>query len=135
MANNNNRKEPGNAKFTNLLRLELPCEYAGKVVIPSIRALVVKTLVQEYKMTKYKAAKIMGLTPAAVTYYLSGDRGKKLVDEIERNRELLRIVKEIADVIARNNGIHTLEDYARYRESICKICSKVNVYAQMAGCH
>jgi predicted transcriptional regulator len=113
---------------------ELPCEYASKVVIPSIRALIVKKLVEEYKMSRYKAAKLLGLTPAAVTYYLNGERGKKLVKQIESRPELVKIIDELSRLIAGENGIKSLETYRQYKESICKVCSEVNEYAKMAGC-
>lgn len=135
MARKKNSKPLNGSHKTELLKLELPCEYAGKVVIPSIRALIVKTLVEDYKLTKYRAAKMLGLTPAAVTYYLSGERGRKLVQEIEENQDLIKIIKEVSAIIAKHNGINSLEDYMRYKTSVCRICSQVNVYAKMAGCH
>ncbi|MCE4601485.1 MAG: transcriptional regulator [Desulfurococcales archaeon] len=124
-------KEEPNQQF----KLELPCEYAGKIVIPSIRAVIAKTLVEEYNYSRYRAAKLLGLTPAAVTYYLNGERGRKLIENISVQRDLMNIIREISEMIAKNDGINTREAYVKYRESICKICSRVNIYAQMAGCH
>lgn len=135
MGKGRDRQQLNGEKNVEVLKLELPCEYAGKVVIPSIRALIVKTLVEDYKLTKYRAAKILGLTPAAVTYYLSGERGRKLIEEIESDQNLIRIVKDVSALIAERNGINSVEDYKKYRDSVCKICAHVNIYAKMAGCH
>ena len=117
------------------LKLELPCEYAGKVVIPSIRAVIVKTLVEEYNYSRYRAAKLLGLTPAAVTYYINGERGKKLIEEIISREDLMKVIKEISAMIASSKGINSREAYIKYKESICKICSQINIYARKAGCH
>ena len=53
----------------------LPEELASKSVIPAIRALVVKRLVEEHNMTQQEAAKLLGVTQPAVSKYLHEKRG------------------------------------------------------------
>ena len=45
----------------------LPEELASKSVIPAIRALIVKRLVEEHGMTQQEAAKLLGVTQPAVS--------------------------------------------------------------------
>ncbi len=116
--------------------MELPCEIASREILPSIRAAIVRYLVEERGLSKYSVAKIMGLTPAAVTYYLKGKRGNpeleaKLLDE-PRYRE---IIVKIADMILNawregfKQGV-----YSRYKKMVCVLCASFNPRAQEAGC-
>ena len=114
---------------------ELPCEYAAKNVFPSIRASIAKVLVEELNYSKYSAAKILKITPAAITYYLSGKRGDKYRDEIMSNRELRERVRRLALILVRlSKEVKNREVYASYQRVMCDICSSINEYAIEHGC-
>ncbi len=115
-------------------RLEFPCEHATRAVIPSIRAVVARILVNELGFTKYAAAKVLDVTPAAISNYISQKRGEKYVDKIMSDRHLYAIAREIALMLSKHKGAKTPEVFMRYKNLVCAICSQVNVYAQMFGC-
>lgn len=53
----------------------LPDEIASKSVIPAIRAMVVRRLVDEHGMTQQQAAHLLGITQPAVSKYMHNKRG------------------------------------------------------------
>jgi len=55
--------------------LLLPDEIASKSVIPAIRAMVVRRLVDRHGMTQQEAARLLGITQPAVSKYLHKKRG------------------------------------------------------------
>jgi predicted transcriptional regulator len=55
--------------------LLLPDEIASKSVIPAIRAMVVRRLVDRHGMTQEQAARLLGITQPAVSKYMHNKRG------------------------------------------------------------
>ena len=53
----------------------LPDEIASKSVIPAIRAMVARRLVDEHGMTQQQAAHLLGITQPAVSKYMHNKRG------------------------------------------------------------
>ncbi|BAA79754.1 conserved hypothetical protein [Aeropyrum pernix K1] len=119
-------------------KIELPCEYAAKNIFPSIRASIAKILVEEYKMSKYSVAKMLGATPTAVSYYISGKRGEKFVDRIIRDEEIYSIVREAASLLVeaheREEKSDEKELMGKLQVLMCKACSRLNMLAQKYGC-
>ncbi|MEM2094308.1 MAG: hypothetical protein QXI32_03315 [Candidatus Bathyarchaeia archaeon] len=61
-----------------------PCEVILRYVLPAYRALVAKTLIEEHGFSQVDAAKSLGTTQAAISYYLHSKRGNKFVKELEK---------------------------------------------------
>ena len=53
----------------------LPDEIASKSVIPAIRAMIVRRLVDQHGMTQQQAARLLGITQPAVSKYIHNKRG------------------------------------------------------------
>ena len=68
------------------------CERAARTVLPAIRREAVRVLVSMGKSRK-EAARILGVTPAAVSQYLKGKRAKVELTP-EEKEEIARMVKE-----------------------------------------
>ena len=114
--------------------LRQPCEVAAREIIPSIRASIALILIDEYKLSKYEAAKLLGVTPAAVTNYVNRRRGDRFVEKLmssESSRSMLREAAEL--VISMYRGGQ--EQAARLQMITCELCSSVNEVAQAVGCH
>lgn len=93
----------------------LPCEIYVRNLLPAIRAALATILVNEYKVSLYSVAKLLGVTPASITNYMHGRRGKKdLVNEMLSNESTRRILDEIAKKVYNNEEI-TPFDY-------CNLC-------------
>ncbi len=55
----------------------LPCEYASRYILPSIRRAIAIEL-HRMGMRKGEIARILHTTPAAISQYLSGKRGRDI---------------------------------------------------------
>jgi predicted transcriptional regulator len=104
---------------------EMPCEYAAREIIPSIRAAIALVMI-ERGLSKYKAASILGMTPAAITNYTSGKRGGRFVPLILTSPEFRSIVERVGEVLLSDADEKRKE--AVFRSAICAICSKLNKY-------
>jgi predicted transcriptional regulator len=51
-----------------------PCEFIVTKVLPSIRASIVKTLIEEYKMKQTEVSNILGISQSAVSQYYTSTR-------------------------------------------------------------
>lgn len=60
-----------------------PCEVILRYVLPAFRALIAKALIEKYGFSQISAAKSLGTTQAAISYYLHSKRGHKFVKELE----------------------------------------------------
>lgn len=70
---------------------KIPCEYIVWNVLPSIRKEIAKSLKKNFGLNQKQIAKIIKLTPAAVSQYFSNKRGginisnKDILQEIDRS--------------------------------------------------
>ncbi len=116
------------------LRYKLPCEHAAKTVLPSIRASIARVLLEEHGVSKYIIAKIIGTTPAAVSFYLEGKRGDMYVRKIEESPEVARIVRMVARKLLESYNERKSVDYSLRQLAFCSVCSRVNELAIDHGC-
>ena len=92
---------------------KLPCEKAIWETIPIIRKEITCCMVRDFGLTQKEAAKLIGLTPAAVSQY----RCCKRADKEITNLSILNEIKISAEKII-NNG--------NYISEICRICRLMN---------
>ncbi|RZN62896.1 transcriptional regulator [Methanonatronarchaeum sp. AMET6-2] len=90
-----------------------PCEIIVLHILPSVRAQIAKDLV-EMGMSQQKVSEIIGITPAAISQYVSGKRGY----EMEFEGEVREKIREFARKTYENGDADTLE-------GICDICDIV----------
>jgi len=119
----------------------LPEELASKSVIPAIRALVVKRLVEEYGMTQQEAAKLLGVTQPAVSKYLHEKRGAAI--KLGGIREIDVATGEIAALISSHKAreievmsrIEAACDYVRKNRYMCDLHKKLEPSMDVNSCH
>jgi hypothetical protein len=119
----------------------LPEELASKSVIPAIRALVVKRLVEQHGMTQQEAAKLLGVTQPAVSKYLHEKRGAairlggiKAIDDATRQiAELISSRK--APPIEVMSRIQAACDYVRKNRYMCDLHKKLEPSMDINSCH
>jgi len=102
--------------------LSAPCEIAVRKYVPSIRASIAIVLVRDYGLSIYRAAKLLKLTPAAVSNYLLKRRGGGYIDAVLNHKELYEMVSKIAEQIISGNV-----DEERIPLHICDICRKLRL--------
>jgi len=95
-----------------------PCIVMVQFILPALRVLVTRELVEKYGLKQTEVARRMGITPAAVTQYLKSVRGGSAVKRVEDLREVCEAASKIAEDLI--NPKATVESTL---EEICKICT------------
>ena len=98
--------------------MSLPCERAVSVILPLIRAEIAKSLILDFKLTQIEAAKLLGLTQAAVSQYITSKRGYRL--RIDESSPGARSIKETAKELAEGR----LSD-SELLNKLCDICHTI----------
>jgi predicted transcriptional regulator len=97
-----------------------PCTVMAQYVLPTLRMLIIRELVERRGMRRVEASRKVGLTPAAVTQYMKGKRGQVFMEELSKSEYTMKIVSEIADAI--KNGDMSSHEIT---QKICVICKKI----------
>jgi predicted transcriptional regulator len=101
---------------------KIPCEYIVWNVLPSIRKEFVKSLKKNFNLSQKQISEIIGLTPAAVSQYLSDKRGGIAITD----KRILREIDKSAKIIYKN-GQKKLE------EETCRICNLLKSTKQISN--
>jgi len=107
-----------------------PCVTVVKYLLPAIRVLVMKELIEKHSMRKIDASAKMELTPAAITQYFKGDRGTMFINELSQSDETMKMVSELAETLARNDA--PIESVI---EKLCGICAAVRSEGVICNIH
>jgi predicted transcriptional regulator len=108
----------------------LTSEIEAKSLIPAIRAILDKKLVNEYEMKEEIVARVLGVTQAAVSNYLRGTRGDiQLMNKLTSVLEVMRMTDDIARDLTSNKAYTPntmakfveLCNYMRYTFIICDV--------------
>ncbi len=108
----------------------LPSEIEAKSLIPAVRAILAKKLIKEYSLKEEDAARVLGITQAAVSNYVRGTRGDvELISKLESVREVMRMIDDIAKDLSTNKAYTPstlakfvgLCNYMRYTLIICDV--------------
>jgi predicted transcriptional regulator len=88
-----------------------------RYVLPAIRSIVAKDLIENHGFTQVAAAKKLGTTQAAISHYLYSKRGEKRIGELRRNEAVMATVDEVTSGITeeRYDSIHVVS-------KLCKLC-------------
>jgi len=78
-----------------------PFEVIVKSILPAIRSILVRELSRSYGYKQTDIAKVLYITQASVSYYMSQSRGK-YIDEIYKYPDVLNKIKQLADKIVKN---------------------------------
>ncbi|OUJ18525.1 putative transcriptional regulator [Methanonatronarchaeum thermophilum] len=100
-----------------------PCEIIVLHVLPSVRAQISKDLV-EMGMSQQKISEIIGITPAAISQYVSGKRGY----EMEFKGEVRHKIQDFAQQTYEQGNADTLE-------GICNICDVIKENGILCNLH
>jgi predicted transcriptional regulator len=119
----------------------LPEELASKSVIPAIRALIVKRLVEDHGMTQQEAAKLLGVTQPAVSKYLHEKRGAAI--KLIGIREIDQATTEIAEMVSSQKAqpievmsrIEAACEYVRRNRYMCDLHKKLEPGMDIDSCH
>ena len=119
----------------------LPEELASKSVIPAIRALIVKRLVEDHGMTQQEAAKLLGVTQPAVSKYLHEKRGTAI--RLSGIKQIDQATSEIAEMVTSHktepvevmSKIEAACEYVRRNRYMCDLHKKLEPGMDVESCH
>lgn len=94
-----------------------PCEIVVKKVLPAIRTVLVKDLIDRHKLSQKKVAKKLGVTQAAVSQYLSSIRGDEELEKKFQNSKVFNKIQELSDKIVGKDS-----EKAQIIKDYCDIC-------------
>jgi predicted transcriptional regulator len=121
--------------------LKPPCMVVVAHILPALRVEVAQQLMREYGMRPIEAASKMGVTPAAITQYVKGARGRDHIDEIFKTDDVKSMVTNLAIKLANNSfqeeeilqSICTICSSIRKEKVICELCKKSSL-TKLQGC-
>ncbi|WP_292489542.1 transcriptional regulator [Methanoculleus sp. 10] len=101
--------------------MKLPCQLIVWNVLPAIRAAIAEEL-SNMGVSQLEAARLLDMTPSAISQYLTGKRGYRIVFEGE--------VKESLNQLARDLHTGQVDDLAA---RICEICAQIREENRLSG--
>ncbi|MBM3898105.1 MAG: hypothetical protein FJ358_06250 [Thaumarchaeota archaeon] len=118
----------------------LPAEIEARTSVPAIRALVARKLTKQYHMGQQDIARVLGLTQAAVSNYITGRRGSVFSDD-----ELVSIdgvVSQICTMLlsgAESAKVISKFDEAcqimRHKRLLCSVHKQLDANLDVENCH
>lgn len=99
-----------------IMSITPPCEISVREILPAVRSIIAVKLVKEKGLPIYEAAKLMGITPAAVKNYMDRKRGNSLRDMIEKDKKMMDMIADLVDRLP-NNAVNLSTYY-------CLLCTE-----------
>lgn len=120
--------------------MKLPCEIASNSVVPAIRALLARELLETYEMKQTEVAGLLGITQTAVSKYTHRVRGIGL--QIDRDGDVRVVVLRIAAALAKNGldrtdlalRICSACELIRRKRLMCKLCERADPSIDVQQC-
>ena len=106
-----------------LLRQEIEVWY----IIPAVRKELAKLLTKKYSLSYEKTGRILGISKAAVSQYISNKRANKIKLNINTKKE----IRKSAKIIYENPKTAIIEmqrilEFMRKNKCSCDVCKKYN---------
>lgn len=94
-----------------------PCEIVVSKVLPAIRTVLVKDLIDRHGFSQKEVSEELGVTQAAVSQYLGSVRGDAELERKFSNSEIFEKIRDLSDEIASGNL-----ERSQILEEFCDIC-------------
>ncbi len=108
-------------------RLLLPCEVGVKTILPAIRAVMARDLVEKHGMKEHQAAEILGLSQSAISRYATKNRGNILtIDDVP---EVQMLVDQMINLLVYN--AHQKNEILELFCQTCKIIREKGLICQL----
>ena len=104
----------------------LPQEIEVRYIIPAIRGKLAHMFIEEMKVSQKEAAKLLGLTEAAISQYVHGKRG----NEVVFSESVLEEIRKSAKIIVKEKG-----DRRKLLGEIYRICQLATVKQILCDMH
>jgi len=101
-------------------------------VLSAVRALLARELV-ERGLSVNETARLLGLTPAAVSMYLSGKRGGELAQEVARDERAMSLIRSHAEIFvdAARRGVRGPLDLTELAKVVANVLAQREPQAEL----
>ena len=108
----------------------LPCEVGVKTVLPAVKAIMARSIVEKHGLNEKQTAELLGLSQSAVSRYVGRERGNLL--PIENSTEVLALIDQMVTFLIKepNNKAEILNLFCqtctaiREKGLMCPYCKK-----------
>ena len=107
-----------------------PCELVVRYVLPTFRSLVARELIKKYNFSQIMVSKKLGMTQAAISYYLYSKRGNKKMEQLGAIPSVRSAASETAQAIAAGNA--SMTDILL---KLCKLCTTLRKEGVICNLH
>lgn len=104
----------------------LPCEVAVKSVVPAVKALIARELVEKHSLKQGDAAAILGISQSAVSKYSRRVRGYAV--EVNKTGEIQSMISSMISLLLDGAGHRT-----EFMELFCETCMAVRKTSLMCA--
>lgn len=105
-----------------------PCLIVVSQILPAMRAIISREMVERYRLGPGEIAAKMGVTPAAVTQYLKGVRGSDSLNMVSKSRRARKILLELTYELAKEEI-----DMVIVLRKLCDACNCVRSERLICG--
>ena len=119
----------------------LPCEVGVQTVLPAIRAVMARTIMEKHGMREKQVAEILGLSQSAISRYTTKDRGNIIT--IENVPEVQTLIDQMIHLLLYGKPHQTTEilellcqtcKVIREKGLMCQLCQKKMRETQLEIC-
>jgi predicted transcriptional regulator len=98
--------------------LILPCEVGVKTVLPAVKAIMARSIVEKHGLNEKQTADLLGLSQSAVSRYVGRGRGNLL--NIEGTPEVLALIDQMV-----NHLIKAPDNKTEILKLLCQTCTTI----------
>lgn len=119
----------------------LPCEVGVKTILPAVKAVMARTIVEKHGLNEKETAELLGLSQSAISRYRNRGRGNNLT-EIEKSVEVQILINQMVTYLVKEpqkkQEILTLFCQTcttiRQQGLMCNLCRKEMAKEWAEGC-
>jgi predicted transcriptional regulator len=98
--------------------LLLPCEVSVKTVLPAIKALMARDIVENHGLKEKQVAEILGLSQSAISRYKTKDRGNIII--LENEPEVRKLISQMTTFL-----VYEPQKKKQILELFCATCETI----------
>jgi len=98
--------------------LILPCEVGVKTVLPAVKAIMARSIVEKHGLNEKQTADLLGLSQSAVSRYVGRKRGNLLT--IENSTAVLALIDQMVTSLIKEPN-----DRAEILKLFCQTCTAI----------
>jgi len=108
------------------INLILPCEVGVKTVLPAVKAIMARSIIEKHGLNEKQTANILGLSQSAVSRYVGRERGNQL--SLDNSHEVLALIDRMV-----TNLLQKPNNKAEILKLFCQTCQAIREQGLMCN--